>query len=107
MSTVSHDDIAHLASLARLTLSDEETNRYASQLSGVVTYVEQLQEANTEGIVSSKGVSGLSTVLAEDVPRMAGDQAAISSEALLAGAPLRSGKYIQVRAVLGGEVGSS
>jgi len=103
MNAVSHDDISHLASLARLTLTEEEKNRYAEQLSKVVGYVEQLQKVDTAGVTPDVGVTGMSNILAADVPRIEGDAAMLDPETALKGVPLRSGQFIQVRAVLKGE----
>ena len=106
-SIVSQEEIKHLATLARLQLSDEESERYATQLSNVVGYVEQLQQVEVGSVEEGKGVTGLSTVLAADVPRELTDLAAISPEDMLADAPLKSGAFVQVRAVLAGEGGAA
>jgi aspartyl-tRNA(Asn)/glutamyl-tRNA(Gln) amidotransferase subunit C len=107
MSSVSREDINHLATLARLSLTEEEEERYASQLSNVVGYVEQLQKVAVTEKNIGKGVTGLSTVLAADVPRSESDPAFINTEALLTEAPLRSEHFVQVRAVLNGEGGAA
>lgn len=107
MSTVSQADIAHLANLARLTLTEEEKNRYAGQLSNVISYVEQLQEVSTEGVNAAAGVTGMSNVLAADVPREKTDAACINPETALASVPSRNGNFIQVRAVLNTDGGAA
>lgn len=50
MSEINEDSVRHIAKLARLSLTDEETKRFAHDLSKVVTYVEQLKELDTEGV---------------------------------------------------------
>ena len=107
MQSLSHDDIAHLASLARLTVTEEEKERYATQLSSVVGYVEQLQQVETGDVFLGAGVTGMMNILAEDEPRQKGDGAELNPETVLAHAPLRSGRFIQVRAVLNGEGGAA
>jgi len=107
MSTISNDDIAHLANLARLILTEEEKIRYASQLSNVISYVEQLQAVNAEGVNAAAGVTGMSNVLGADVPRAKTDAACIDPEVALASVPARNGNFIQVRAVLNTDGGAA
>lgn len=100
MSNLSKSDITHLAQLARLQLSNEESERYAEQLSKVVSYVDQLTSVAT-GEMGSNGVTGLTNVLQADEPRAAGSLANLNPEEALAMAPLRDGHSLVVRAVLG------
>ncbi|MBW3660531.1 MAG: Asp-tRNA(Asn)/Glu-tRNA(Gln) amidotransferase subunit GatC [Gemmatimonadetes bacterium] len=43
--TISADDVRHIARLARLELSDEEVERFRGELSKILDYVAQLEEA--------------------------------------------------------------
>lgn len=43
-------EVDHIAHLARLALSDEEAGEYASQLSRILELVDQLQQADTQGV---------------------------------------------------------
>lgn len=107
MSSLSIQDIAHLARLSRLELSGEEAERFAGQLSSVVGYVEQLSSVTIEKDQVQKGMSGLMTVLAADEPRTQDDLAAVSREELLKGAPAQDGGYILVKAVLSTDEGGA
>lgn len=100
MAELSDSDIQHLARLARLDLTEEESGRYATQLSSVVQYVERLSTVDTNSAEARVGVTGLQNILADDVP-ITED---FEREKALATAPLRSGDFIEVRAVLGSEV---
>lgn len=62
------DQVKHVAALARLGLSTAETEKFQSQLSGILDYVEQLGEVDTEGVSSTAQVTGLLNVMREDVP---------------------------------------
>ena len=104
MSQLSQDDILHLGRLSRLRLTEEEQARFAGQLSSVVGYVEQLSEVDVSGIGPSRGISGLNTVLAADVPRATDDALAITPNHLLAGTPVHKDGFFVVRAVLGEEM---
>ena len=43
-------DVRYVANLARINLSDEEVERFGSQLDGVMGHIEKLSEVNIEGI---------------------------------------------------------
>ena len=71
--TTSHADLTraevdHVADLARLALSDEETERYRLQLTSILAQVATLDEIDTASISPSASVHPLSTVLGDDVP---------------------------------------
>jgi len=103
MSTLSIADISHLARLARLNLTEEEMARFAGQLSGVVSYVDQLSVATVNPQAPQTGVTNLINVLAADEPRLKTDLAAVNTQDLIDGAPRHDGQFIQVRAVMAGE----
>ena len=100
MPSLSTDDIRSLSRLARLQLTADEEGRFARQLSTVVEYVEQLAAADTAGPGELRGVSGLSNVLAADLPRAAHDPLSVSRDALLRQVPKHQNGLIRVRAVL-------
>jgi aspartyl-tRNA(Asn)/glutamyl-tRNA(Gln) amidotransferase subunit C len=100
MTELSREDIEHLSRLARLELTAEEYERYASQLTKVVGYVEQLQVVDTRHITETHHTHGPLNVLAKDEVRGEQDPLAVDTNALLAAAPLYEGNLLQVRAVL-------
>ena len=53
VSTLSRNDLAHLARLARLAVTDEELDLYAGQLSAVLDAVPQVQKAPVEDVPPS------------------------------------------------------
>lgn len=59
-------EVAHVARLARLSLSEDELERMRSQLSNILAYIELLQEVDVEGVEPTAQVTGLSTVLRAD-----------------------------------------
>jgi len=59
-------DVEHIALLARLGLTEEEKEKFASQLSSILEYVEQLKEVNTEGVEPTAQVTGLENVMQAD-----------------------------------------
>lgn len=63
------DEVAvrHVARLARLKITDAEAALFASQLSKVLEYVEQLNEVNTRNVPPTAHALPVSNVFREDV----------------------------------------
>ena len=91
------EDVRSVARLARLQLSDEEVERLTQQLGEILTYVEQLNEVDTEGVEPMAHAIELSNVLRADDPRDS-----LPREAALGNAPQTDGKYFLVPQILEG-----
>lgn len=78
----SRDDVRKIAVLARLELSDEQTDAYADQLGRILSHVDKLGELDTEGVEPTSHSLRLVNVLREDVARPS-----LPNEAALANAP--------------------
>ncbi|MBI2453605.1 Asp-tRNA(Asn)/Glu-tRNA(Gln) amidotransferase subunit GatC [Candidatus Peregrinibacteria bacterium] len=63
---LTRDQVIHVATLARLKLRDEEVEKFQGQLSGILDYVSQLNEVDTEGVEATAQVTGLKNVMRED-----------------------------------------
>ena len=50
MSQISRDEVAHLARLSRLALSDSELDSFAGQLGAILTHVSQVQAVDVTGV---------------------------------------------------------
>ncbi len=50
MSQISRDEVAHLARLARLALTDDELDSYAGQLDAILEHVSQIQAVDVTGV---------------------------------------------------------
>jgi aspartyl-tRNA(Asn)/glutamyl-tRNA(Gln) amidotransferase subunit C len=50
MPDVDREEIATLARLARLSLTDEETARFSDQLAEIIAYIRQLQAVPVDGV---------------------------------------------------------
>ena len=50
MSQISRDEVAHLAKLARLALTDTELDSFAGQLDAILTHVSQIQAVDVTGV---------------------------------------------------------
>ena len=53
MSTISRDEVARLAKLARLALTDEEISGFASQLDAILGYVGAIQAVDVTGVAAT------------------------------------------------------
>ena len=59
-------DVRYTAQLARLTLSEEEIEKFQSQLSQVLKYVEKLREVDTTGVEPTAHTNPIYNVFRED-----------------------------------------
>jgi aspartyl-tRNA(Asn)/glutamyl-tRNA(Gln) amidotransferase subunit C len=50
VSQISRDEVAHLARLARLALTDSELDSFASQLDAILEHVSQIQAVDVAGV---------------------------------------------------------
>ena len=48
--SVTPDQVRHIAKLARIAMSDEEIERLVPELNGIIAWVEQLAEVDTDGV---------------------------------------------------------
>jgi len=61
------DDVRHVAKLARLTLTEEELEKFTIQLETIFEHLDKLQELDIEGVPETSQVNGLSNVMREDL----------------------------------------
>ena len=66
---ITKKDVAHVAKLARLTLSEKEVELYTGQLSKILAYVEQLGTLDTKNIAPTTHTVSPSKVLRNDAVR--------------------------------------
>jgi aspartyl-tRNA(Asn)/glutamyl-tRNA(Gln) amidotransferase subunit C len=53
VSTISRDEVARLAKLARLALTDEEISGFAGQLDAILGYVGAIQAVDVTGVAAT------------------------------------------------------
>lgn len=93
--SITRKDVQHIALLARMRLSDDETKRMAEQLSGILDHIAVLQEADVSAVPPSA-----STLPPIETLRTDQDEPSYPIEELLANAPEHEGSYLRVKAVL-------
>lgn len=79
--TVDTQAITKIARLARIRVSDEEKPYYAENISGILQWVEQLNEVNTEGVPQMVSVVEMTLPQRKDVVTDGKKQAAILKNA--------------------------
>ena len=50
-------EVLRIAELARIRLNGEELPHYAREINGILKWIEQLQEVNTDGVTALSSVS--------------------------------------------------
>ncbi len=60
------DTVAKIARLARLKVPEAEQPQLARELSGILTWIEQLNEVNTQGVEPLSSVSDVTLPMRED-----------------------------------------
>lgn len=96
MSTITTDDVRHLAQLSNLQLSDDEVDNLRGDLENILGYIEQLGELDTTGVEPTYQVTGLENVWRDDTVQDGG----VSREQLLALAPEQADHSVKVPKVL-------
>ena len=81
-SPLRREDVAKVAKLARLTLSEDELDLFTEQLGQVLEHAKDIAALNLEGVVATAHPFGLINVVRDAVRRPS-----ISRDAILAMAP--------------------
>ena len=95
---LSRQDIAHLARLARLAVTDEELDLFAGQLEAVLDAVAKVGQADVEDVTPTTHAVPMTNVAREDVVRPS-----LQRDVVLAGAPAAEDGRIRVPRILGEE----
>jgi aspartyl-tRNA(Asn)/glutamyl-tRNA(Gln) amidotransferase subunit C len=95
MAKITKEQVQHVANLARLTFDDKEIDMFTKQLADIITFAEQLNELDTEGVEPTTHVQDIKNVLREDSPRQW-----LTREEALKNAPDQQNGQIKVPSVL-------
>ena len=93
---ISRADVAHVARLARLDLTDDELSRFTDQLAAVLEHAGDLAAIDTAGVPPTAHPLELVNVLRDDVPRPCLDRVEV-----LAMAPAAEDGRFRVPKILG------
>lgn len=94
MSNITKEDIEHVAVLARLKLTDTETEKYTKEIGEVLNYVEELNQAPVMKKTEVKGDKRLVNVVRVDKITNQNNR-----ENMLFNAPEEKNGYIKVKKV--------
>ena len=64
---IEESDIIKVAKLARLDLSAAEKDEFSRQLSGIIEYVEKINELDTSAVTAADHIVELSNVFRKDI----------------------------------------
>ena len=92
---LSHEEVRHIAELAKLGITDQEVEEFGEQLSAILEYAEAINRLDTDAIPPTAQVIELRNVMRDDEPRPS-----CSTEEILANAPQEDEGCFRVRAVL-------
>jgi aspartyl-tRNA(Asn)/glutamyl-tRNA(Gln) amidotransferase subunit C len=98
MPEISRDEVAHLATLARIDLSETELDHLAPQLTVILESIASIAEVAAADIPPTSHAVPLTNVFREDVPRPS-----LTAEQALSGAPESEQQRFAVPRILGDE----
>jgi aspartyl-tRNA(Asn)/glutamyl-tRNA(Gln) amidotransferase subunit C len=78
---IEREQVLHVAKLARLRLSDEEVERMAGELSGILDHVGRIAELELDDVSPTSHVVELENVLRADEPRPSWPREAVLEQA--------------------------
>lgn len=98
MSDITRDEVAHLADLARIDLSEAEIDKLAPQLAVILEAIESIADVATDDIAPTSHAVPLTNVFREDVVRPG-----LTAAEALAAAPATEDQRFAVPRILGEE----
>jgi aspartyl-tRNA(Asn)/glutamyl-tRNA(Gln) amidotransferase subunit C len=88
-------DLDHVATLARINLTPEEKERFASQIGDVLAHIAQLNEVDVSGVEPTAHAFPVVNVWADDIP----EPGLSVGDALLNAPEKRDGMFVVPRVV--------
>ncbi|TDL77983.1 Asp-tRNA(Asn)/Glu-tRNA(Gln) amidotransferase subunit GatC [Peribacillus frigoritolerans] len=95
MSRISKEEVKHVANLARLAITEEETEMFTNQLDAIITFAEKLNELDTTGVEPTTHVLEMKNILREDKA-----EKGLPVEDVVKNAPDHKDGYIRVPSIL-------
>lgn len=96
VTDITKEEIAHLARLARIAITDEEAAALQPGINDIIGYVGAINELTAEHDITKK-VGPVHNVLRPDEQT---NEAGAHTEDLLQEAPVRDGRYVKVKKIL-------
>ena len=92
--------VKHIASLARIELTEKEAEKMVDQLSSVLDFVRQLDKVNTDGVEPLYQTSGIINSTRSDEHRGDFKMDSNLNEKLIGQAPAKDERFIKVKPIL-------
>ncbi len=92
---ITREEVAHVAKLARLELTEEEQETFTGQMDAILAYVEKLNELDTADVIPTAHAVPMENAFREDVVRPS-----IGVENALSNAPARAEGFFRVPKVI-------
>ncbi|HNY51396.1 MAG TPA: Asp-tRNA(Asn)/Glu-tRNA(Gln) amidotransferase subunit GatC [Smithella sp.] len=92
---ISSQEVEYVAHLARLEITNEEKDKFTSQLNDILLYIDKLNELDTKGVEPMSHAIGVTNAFRED--NIIGS---IGTEQSLANAPDSRGEFFRVPKVI-------
>ncbi|MEX0917156.1 MAG: Asp-tRNA(Asn)/Glu-tRNA(Gln) amidotransferase subunit GatC [Candidatus Paceibacterota bacterium] len=89
------DEITHLAKLARLSLTEEESKEFAEEVESVLSYVSDIKEAVGEFPETPESGVPFNVMREDEEPHEAG----LHTKTLLSSSKNKKGDYIKVKKI--------
>jgi aspartyl-tRNA(Asn)/glutamyl-tRNA(Gln) amidotransferase subunit C len=92
---IDREQVKKVALLARLALTPEEEEKFATQLSSILDYADQLSELDVSDVPPTTRAIDVSNITRPDALQPYGDR-----DAILEGAPDRDGDFFKVPKII-------
>lgn len=96
MTAISRDEVAHLARLSRLALSEDELDQFAGQLDSILSHVQTISEVAAADVPATSSPDPVTNVTRADEVRPG-----LTPHQALAGAPAAEEQRFLVPQILG------
>ena len=93
--SISKEEVLHIASLSKLNLTDEELEKYTTDLSNIVSYANELASINIDGVKPTAHILDIKNVFRKDKVDLSYDR-----EKILQNAPTKGAGCITVPKVV-------
>ena len=92
---ISNEEVKHIANLAKLSLSEEEVEKYAKELGQIAEFVEKLNEVDITGVKPTAHILDTQNVFRKDIKT-----GSFNREEILKNAPSKEAGCISVPKVV-------
>lgn len=90
MTQITKEEVIHVAKLARLSLSEDEIEKFGEQMTAILEHASAVSKIDTEGVVPTSHPLKMENVLREDVVGKS-----FSQDEALSGAPkAQDGRFV-------------